>query len=134
MHILKTAVTATIILAIASCSGLKKNTSSTTTAKTTKDRPAKSSHPKDGIYAPGSEELAAVQTKYAGTSMQTLNDGYALYTSVCTNCHAAKNIYRESEQAWPGILDAMAQKASLTAVQKDAVLKYVMSIKAVQKK
>ena len=76
----------------------------------------------------------SVQSKYAGTSMQVLTDGYKLYTSVCTNCHDAKNIYREPEQLWPGIIDAMAQKASLTAVQKDAVLRYVMSVKAVQKK
>jgi mono/diheme cytochrome c family protein len=133
MHILRTTVTAAIVVAIASCSGLKKNTSSSG-EKTASDRPAKKSKSSDGIYAPGNDELAAIQNKYEGTNLQTLTDGYKIFTSVCTSCHPAKNIYKRTEQSWPGIINAMAQKAALTSVQKDAVLRYVMSVKAVQKK
>ncbi len=47
----------------------------------------------EGYYAPGNEELIAIQKQFSEVNMQTLTDGYALYTGVCTNCHNANNIY-----------------------------------------
>jgi hypothetical protein len=47
-------------------------------------------------------------------------------------CHNANNIYKYSESAWTNILEDMSQKAKLTDSEKDAVTKYVMSIKAMQ--
>jgi cytochrome c1 len=86
----------------------------------------------NGIYAPGQEELTAIQQKYPETSMQTLTDGYSLYIGVCTNCHPAKNIYTRSNQEWTHIIYDMARKSKMTGVQEDAVSKYVMAIKATQ--
>jgi cytochrome c1 len=87
-----------------------------------------------GIYAPGEAELQAIHMRFSDVTMQTLQDGYLLYTGTCTGCHEAKSIYKREEGRWPGILDEMAPKSKLSPSQKDAVYKYVLAIKATQPK
>mgnify|MGYP000878498701 CR=1 FL=1 len=90
--------------------------------------------PVNGVFPPRNEELAAIQVAYPELSMQTLAEGYKIYTGVCTNCHHAKNIYSFSEETWPAIMDDMAHKARISHAEKDAVYKYVLAIKATQPK
>lgn len=133
------ALTACIIIA---CSTSKKTSSPvTSTAPVNTPQPATLSNtpapatpakPKNGVFAPGNEELAAIQVKYSDVTMKTLTEGHALYIGVCTDCHGAKSIYSRSEQSWVGIMNDMAPLAKLTAAEKDAVYKYVLAIKATQ--
>lgn len=88
---------------------------------------------KNGKHAPGAEEVNAIQTKFPGVTLEKLTAGYKIYTEgACTKCHNSNNIYKYSESAWTNILEDMSQKAKLTDSEKDAVSKYVMSIKAMQ--
>ena len=89
-------------------------------------------HSSDGIYPPDTTELTALQVTHKEVTMQTLKQGYKLYTGVCTNCHQAQNIYQRPVSKWPEILTAMAKEAKITNAQKDAIYKYVLSIKATQ--
>jgi len=130
-------------LLIAACNPSKKNMRATTTSPVT-TAPASTSEvdsgpslppkSKDGIFAPGNNEFVAVQAMYTDVSMEKLTQGYTIYTGVCTNCHSAKNIYSRPQKAWAGIIDDMAPKSKLTPEEKDAVYKYVMSIKVTQPK
>lgn len=88
----------------------------------------------NGVFPPRNEELTAIQATYQEVSMQTLTEGYKIYTGACTNCHNAKNIYSFPEEAWPAIMDDMAHKARISHAEKDAVYKYVLAIKATQPK
>ena len=93
------------------------------------------SKPADGIYAPGNDELAAIEPQYKGLKLEKLKEGYVLYAQgTCINCHNAKAIYPIPTSEWGGIIDDMSEKAMLTSAQKDAVYKYVLSIKATQPK
>ncbi|MES2655308.1 MAG: hypothetical protein V4620_06955 [Bacteroidota bacterium] len=129
------ALTALIIVA---CSTVKKTatpvTSPTpvTTVVPTPTTPATTVKSKTGVFAPGNEELAAIQVKYSEVTMKTLTEGHALYIGACTNCHGTKSIYNYSEQSWVGLINDMAPLAKLTATEKDAVYKYVLAIKATQ--
>ncbi len=88
---------------------------------------------KNGKHAPGAEEVNAIQIKFPGVTLEKLTAGYKIYTEgACTKCHNSNNIYKYSESAWTNILEDMSQKAKLTDSEKDAVSKYVMSIKAMQ--
>jgi hypothetical protein len=91
--------------------------------------PAKS---RDGIFAPGTEELTAIQQRYKEVTLKTITEGYAIYTGACTDCHRAKSIYAIPKENWHAIVDDMAPGAKLTAAQKDAVYKYIIAIKATQ--
>ena len=141
MNLIKISSIALAALIIAACSSSKKSTTSTaSTVTTTPTTSGPSTTPvliaksSTGIFAPGNEELVAVQTKYKDVTMQTLTDGHAIYTGVCTNCHGAKSIYKIQESHWQGIIEDMAHKAKITDSQKDAVYKYVLAIKATQPK
>jgi hypothetical protein len=96
--------------------------------------PVISSKVKVGVYEPGDKELAAIQSKYTDVSLSVLKNGYSIYTGVCTNCHNSFSIYEFPESTWSGIINRMAPLAKLTEVEKDAVVKYVLAIKATQPK
>lgn len=87
--------------------------------------------PASSVYEPGAKELAAIQTKYKDASLYQLQLGHAIYTQgACLKCHGIIEIYPYSEDRWKGIMDTMAMRSQLSAEYKDAVYKYVLSIKA----
>jgi len=79
---------------------------------------------------PGETQLTAIKTKYPDATAFQLNEGYSIYTGACTNCHGQKNIFNRSEASWLHEIDDMSPKANLTAAQKDALTKYILSMKA----
>ena len=79
---------------------------------------------------PGDAQLNAIKSKYPGVTMDKLKEGYGIFTGPCTKCHKPKNLYKRSEEELPGIIDRMAKKAKINDEQKDAVLKYVLSVKS----
>ncbi|MBA3664080.1 MAG: hypothetical protein H0W61_07735 [Bacteroidetes bacterium] len=87
----------------------------------------------NGIYAPGNEELIAIQKQYKDVTLNQLNQGYEIYTKgACIKCHGAIEIYPREEVQWGSVINDMAYRAGISASEKDAVLKYVLSIKATQ--
>lgn len=89
----------------------------------------------DGIYDPEIKELNAIKLTYPTVELANLKEGYILYAyGPCINCHKAKNIYQFDEVKWKSILDEMAVAANISDSQKDAVYKYILSIKATQNK
>ncbi len=133
----KIAIIALATLTLAACHTLKKG-ALPVAVKAEAPAPVKPTappvKPADGIYEPGSEELAAIQVKYKEVTRKMLDEGYKVYTGACTNCHRPKSIYSFSEQSWPHIIDEMSPGAKITPAQQDAVLKYVLAIKATQPK
>lgn len=90
--------------------------------------------PDNGVHEATQKEYEAAQVKYNDVTTEQLKEGYKIYVQgACINCHEAKNIYKRSEEKWVHILDDMAEKAALSAVEKAAVTRYVFAIKAGQK-
>lgn len=117
---------------IYSCSSSKKTTKPAEAAATA---PVVSAKPDNGIYEPGQEELTAIQGQFKDATLAQLKEGHVIYAQgACINCHGAKNIYKRSTASWKGIIDDMAQRAKISASQKEAVYKYVLAIKATQAK
>ncbi len=83
----------------------------------------------ENVYLPGDAQLKAIQTKFADASAQTLKEGYDIYVGACTNCHGKKNMYKQSEADWQNDVNRMAPKAKITDTQKDALWKYVLSMR-----
>jgi hypothetical protein len=95
----------------------------------------KSAKSNNGIYAPDSMELNAIRIQHPEATLSILNEGYILYSfGPCTNCHQAKNIYQFNESQWIKIIDEMSLIAKISPSQKDALSKYIFSIKATQAK
>ena len=113
-----------------SCSTSKKTTTTTTPKKN-----ESISKPSNGIYEPDSLALNAINLRYDNISLKKLQEGYIIYAyGPCINCHNAKNIYQYDEKQWTNIINEMAVSANISDSQKDAVFKYVLSIKLSQTK
>lgn len=127
-----------VTTAIAACSTVHKNSSSSPAPVATAPvTPSSDSYlfvkPSNGIPAPGKEELSALQLQYKDVTMEKLAAGHAIYSQgACISCHNAKNIYQYDQKEWATIIDDMAFRANLSEQEKDAVYKYVLSIKATQ--
>lgn len=126
------------VMILMACNSHKKTTTTSAPAATN-NPPAtnytmKYSKPSYDIV-PGDAELAAIKVDFADVSMTKLKEGYEIYAQgACVGCHKAKNIYPKSVSDWKVIIDDMAPRAQITEEQKDAVYKYVLSIKATQPK
>ncbi len=83
---------------------------------------------------PTEAQLKAVQVRFPEANMANLQKGHELFYGKCTNCHGPKNISKRSEKEWLKILNRMAPRAKISAEEKDAVYKYVMSMKLSGKK
>ncbi|HQW70961.1 MAG: hypothetical protein IPO45_13475 [Saprospiraceae bacterium] len=88
--------------------------------------------PYEVVSAPGEKQLMAMQEKYQGITIETLRLGHELFNVTCTGCHEQKSIYARTEESWHIIVDDMAMLAELNDIEKDAVMKYVLSVKATQ--
>ncbi|MBK7668097.1 MAG: hypothetical protein IPJ32_12635 [Sphingobacteriaceae bacterium] len=136
----KITILALTTIIVAACHTSKKTTTSTNVATTSTEAvpaatvataPAVVAKPANGIYEPGAEELKAIQARHSDVTLDKLKQGYILYAySACISCHPAQNIYNYDEMKWQFIMSDMAYRAKLTPDQKDAVLKYVLAIKA----
>jgi mono/diheme cytochrome c family protein len=116
------------------CGTSKKAATSTAPAGTPAPAAATTAKPANGVFDPGPAELRALQATDKSATLDQLHEGYTLYTGTCTKCHGAKSIYSRPTEAWPNIIDKMAPRSNLSSKQKDAVLKYVLAIKATQEK
>lgn len=89
-------------------------------------------------YTPSDENLNALHTKYpslADVSLDKLKEGHLIYTSgACIKCHVVKDIYMYDEVRWAGLIGDMSMRAHLNEIEKDALVKYIMAIKASQVK
>src|ERR1043165_10168753 len=91
--------------------------------------------PAEGMQEPGPSELAAIQLRYSDATMDGLKKGHFIYTQgACIGCHGAGSIYRFTEPEWKTILDDMALKANISDEDKEAVNRYILSVKGVQPK
>lgn len=92
---------------------------------------SKNASPKPSII-PGEAQLTAIKAKYPDATAEQLTEGHSIYTGACTNCHRQKKIFKRTEASWLHEIDVMSPKAKLTASQKDALTKYILSMKATQ--
>lgn len=141
-----TPIAIVLIFLISACA-TKKNNVQNEVAPVKKEVPAASNtynnfnnnfgyvKPAARIYKPTEATLSALQNTTGEVKMETLMEGFTIFTAgACINCHVANDINDYGELRWRKIIDDMAPKAYLTAVQKDAVLKYVIAIKQTTKK
>ena len=80
-------------------------------------------------YTPGDAQLKAIQGVHPEVTAQTLKEGYDVYMGPCTNCHGKKNMYKQTMEDWEKDINRMAPRAKITDAQKDALTKYVMSMR-----
>jgi len=60
----------------------------------------------------------------------TLREGRALFVSRCIECHTLPVVSRYEASEWPFLIDEMAARANLKKAERDAVLAYILALRA----
>ena len=68
---------------------------------------------------------ADVDVKNSGSSMQTLNQGMAVFTTNCDKCHALKQPERWTKEEWQKILVRMNKKSKLSESDAELLAAYI---------
>ncbi len=112
-----------IFFGIALIAGLSfcKSTKTSTTA-------AAPSAPVTGpVFVSFDKEIVVAQKVWPGTALEELKLGHSIYNNQCTSCHNAFEITQFKEKKWLHEIDDMSPRAELTAQQKLALTKYILS-------
>jgi mono/diheme cytochrome c family protein len=62
--------------------------------------------------------------------LATLRQGRTLFVSRCIECHTLPAVARYPADAWPVLVDEMADRASLKPVQRNAIVAYLQAARS----
>jgi hypothetical protein len=85
-------------------------------------------------YVPPVTPQMAAATLRNGThvDLTKLRDGRTLLVHRCIECHTLPAIWRYSAQDWPGIVNSMSHRASLNPAEREAVIAYILTVRATE--
>ena len=76
------------------------------------------------------ELVRAGSGQYPNIAM--LREGRALFVHRCIECHTLPAFWRYSTEDWPKIVDSMSHRANLKPSERDAVVAYILAVRAQQ--
>jgi hypothetical protein len=78
-------------------------------------------------YIPSKPELEIASSHWPDVTVQSLKEGYRLYTVNCVRCHELYKPLEYSESDWIEIIPGMARKAHLDSKQEEKICCYILS-------
>ena len=86
---------------------------------------------KSVLNTPANAELAIAQKRWSDATVQSLTDGYTIYTTKCNKCHGLKTISKYSEPEWDHEIKKMAPKSKLTEIETETLKRYIFASREV---
>ncbi len=82
-------------------------------------------------YAPAVEasQMTGAQ-KDQHIAPATLREGRTLFVHRCIECHTLPVVWHYNTDDWPKIVDSMSARASLKRPERDAILAYIIALRA----
>jgi mono/diheme cytochrome c family protein len=79
--------------------------------------------------APMTHEVVRAGAR-AHVEERTLREGRALFVSRCIECHTLPVVSRYDPVAWPWLVDDMADRSSLKPAEREALVAYILAVRA----
>src|SRR5207253_9667222 len=64
------------------------------------------------------------------TSLAKLHEGRTLFVHRCIECHTVPAMWRYTTKDWVEIVNRMSHRASLKPAERDAVIAYILAVRA----
>ena len=80
-------------------------------------------------YVPLITQQADAAKKGRYVDVATLSKGRALLVHRCIGCHTLPPLWHYRVEDWPEIVDSMSHRANLNAVERDAVVAYIVALR-----
>ncbi len=76
----------------------------------------------------GPADVQRAQTKFPGTTVDSLEAGRTAYVRRCSGCHSLRLPESQSSDNWPRIIDEMGQKAHLVPGEKELITAFLVTV------
>ena len=83
-------------------------------------------------YVPPVTQQMAVAKKGRRVDVATLREGRTLLVHRCIECHTLPPLWHYRIEDWPEIVDSMSHRASLKPAERDAVVAYIIAVRATE--
>ena len=80
-------------------------------------------------YAPS---VTPQMAKSTSSELPKLERGRTLFVHRCIECHTLPPIWKYSRKDWPEIVNSMSHRASLKPAERDAVIAYILAVRATE--
>ena len=82
---------------------------------------------------PVTQQLAAAKVGHR-VDVATLREGRTLLVHRCIECHTLPPLWHYTTEDWQDIVNAMSHRANLKPAQRDAVVAYIIAVRATEYK
>jgi hypothetical protein len=79
---------------------------------------------------PVTPQMAAASQRKQDVDLSSLRQGRTLFVHRCIECHTLPAIWKYSREDWPRIVNDMSHRASLKPAERDAVIAYILAVRA----
>lgn len=86
------------------------------------------------LLTPSQTDVDRVSSKYPGYTLEELNQGKAIFTQYCGQCHKLKKPESRTEEQWKTIVPRMVakvnkkEKDAIDAKEQETLLKYLITM------
>ncbi len=82
-------------------------------------------------YAPPvTQPMASRALRKQRVDAAELERGRTLFVHRCIECHTLPGMWKYSDEDWPRIVNGMSHRASLKPADRDAVVAYILAVRA----
>ena len=78
---------------------------------------------------PVTPPVSAVKTEQH-VDPATLREGRTLFVHRCIECHTLPPLWHYRKEEWPEIVNSMSHRASLSPVERNAIISYILAVRA----
>jgi len=83
-------------------------------------------------YAPTVNKEMVAASHRRDVDFARLEHGRMLFVHRCIECHTLPAIWKYSRDDWPKIVNDMSHRASLKPADRDAVIAYILAVRATE--
>src|SRR4051794_4397822 len=80
------------------------------------------------VPMPSPQQTEAASHRWPGTTHEDLVAGRTIYVERCSGCHMLPLPDSKSAEAWPKVIDEMADRSKLSKDERTRVLRYLVTV------
>jgi len=82
---------------------------------------------------PVTPQMAASNSRRQDVDLRNLREGRTLFVHRCIECHTLPALWHYTSKDWIEIVNSMSHRASLKPAERDAVIAYILAVRATER-
>jgi len=82
---------------------------------------------------PVTPQMAASNSRRQDVDLRNLREGRTLFVHRCIECHTLPVLWHYTPKDWTEIVNNMSHRASLKTAERDAVIAYILAVRATER-